>query len=65
MFKERDRIMHPIYGYGEVISVKTRRNKKDYYNFEVTYDIYFNHGIHKIRDSSASFKDIKLVDRSI
>jgi RNA polymerase-interacting CarD/CdnL/TRCF family regulator len=65
MFKERDRIMHPIHGYGEIISIKRKRKKNDYYNFETTYEIYFNHGIRKIRDSSVSFEDIKLVDRSL
>jgi RNA polymerase-interacting CarD/CdnL/TRCF family regulator len=65
MFKERDRVMHPVYGYGEIISIKTKRKKKDYYDFETVYEIYFNHGIHKIHDSSISFKDIKLIDRSL
>jgi hypothetical protein len=57
--------MHPIHGYGEIISIKRKRKKNDYYDFETTYEVYFNHGIRKIRDSSVSFKDIKLVDRSL
>jgi RNA polymerase-interacting CarD/CdnL/TRCF family regulator len=65
MFKERDRIMHPTHGYGEIISIKRKRKKNDYYDFETTYEIYFNHGIHRIRDSSMFFKDIKLVDSSL
>jgi hypothetical protein len=65
MFRERDRIDHPIYGYGEVVSIKRKRSKKDYYDFETIYEIYFNTGLKKISDSSIQFKNIKLIDRSL
>jgi len=63
MFKGQDTVYHPRLGYGEVINVKIKKLKN--YEEEITYEIYFNGKIRKIRDTSIDYKDIKLVERSL